>query len=115
MEDGFTIRNNHVQYVKLNKGMFLGGIMLSFINKKIALTIAAIVAILLVLEPTSGLTVTALSFPSKLVWAILGFLFSIINWGMLIMIAIGFGIGFIIKTRSVDWSEVKSFFNKEEA
>jgi len=95
--------------------MFLGGIMLSFINKKVTFIIAAIVAVLLVLEPTSGLTVTALSLPSKLVWAILGLLFSIVNWGMLILIAIGFGIGFIIKTRSIDWSEVKGFFNKEEA
>jgi hypothetical protein len=53
--------------------------------------------------------------PSKLVWAILGLLFSVINWGMLIMIIGGFAIGFIIKTRTIEWSEVKSFFNKEEA
>jgi hypothetical protein len=95
--------------------MFLGGIMFSFISKKVTLVIAAIVAVLLVLEPTSGLTVTALSLPSKLVWAILGLLFSVINWGMLIMIIGGFAIGFIIKTRTIEWSEVKSFFNKEEA
>jgi hypothetical protein len=95
--------------------MFLGGIMLSFINKKVVLIVAAIVAVLLVLEPTSGLTVTALSLPSKLVWAILGLLFSIINWGMLILIIIGFGIGFIVKTRSVDWDVVKAYFRSEEA
>jgi hypothetical protein len=95
--------------------MFLGGLMFSFISKKVTLVIAAIVAVLLVLEPTSGLTVTALSLPSKLVWAILGLLFSVINWGMLIMIIGGFAIGFIIKTRTIEWSEVKSFFNKEEA
>ena len=89
--------------------------MFSFISKKVTLVIAAIVAVLLVLEPTSGLTVTALSLPSKLVWAILGLLFSVINWGMLIMIIGGFAIGFIIKTRTIEWSEVKSFFNKEEA
>lgn len=89
--------------------------MFSFISKKVVFTIAAIVAVLLVLEPTSGLTVTALSLPSKLVWAILGLLFSIINWGMLILIAIGFGIGFIIKTSSVEWSDIKAYFNKEEA
>lgn len=89
--------------------------MLSFINKKIALTIAAIVAVLLVLEPTTDITVTALSLPGKLVWAIMGLLFSIVNWGMLVMIAIGFAVAFIAKTSSVDWSDVKSFFNKEEA
>jgi len=115
MEDGFTIRNNHVQYVKLNKGMFLGGIMLSFISKKVTFIVAAIVAVLLVLEPTTDLTMAALRLPSKFVWMLLGLLFSIVSWGMLILIAIGFGIGFIIKTRTIDWSEVKGFFNKEEA
>ena len=89
--------------------------MFSFINKRVTFIVAAIVAVLLVLEPTSGLTVAVLSSPSKLAWAIVGLLFSIINWGMLIMIAIGFGIGFIIKTRSVDWDVVKAYFNKEEA
>lgn len=95
--------------------MFLGGIMLSFINKKIALTIAAIVAVLLVLEPTTNVTVAALRLPGKLVWTLLGLLFSIVNWGMLVMIVIGFAVTFIIKTRSVDWSGVKAYFNKEEA
>lgn len=89
--------------------------MLSFISKKVVLIIAAIVAVLLVLEPTSGLTVTALSLPGKLVWAILGFLVGIINWPMLILIAIGFGIGFIVKTRSVDWDAMKAYFRSEEA
>ena len=89
--------------------------MFSFISKKVVLTIAAIVAVLLVLEPTTNVTMAALRLPSKLVWTLLGLLFSIVNWGMLILIAIGFGIGFIIKTSSVDWSDVKSFFNKEEA
>ena len=89
--------------------------MFSLINKRVTFIVAAIVAVLLVLEPTSGLTVVVLSFPSKVAWMLLGLLFSIVNWPMLIMIAIGFGIGFIIKTRSVDWSEVKAFFNKEEA
>ena len=95
--------------------MFLGGIMFSFINKKIVLTIAAIVAVLLVLEPTTNITMAALRLPSKLVWTLLGLLFSIVNWGMLILIAIGFGIGFIIKTSSVDWSDVKAYFRSEEA
>ena len=89
--------------------------MFSFINKKVVFIVAAIVAVLLVLEPTTDITMAVLRLPSKFVWMLLGLLFSIVNWGMLVLIAIGFGIGFIIKTRSVDWSEVKSFFNKEEA
>jgi hypothetical protein len=73
MEDGFTIRNNHVQYVKLNKGMFLGGIMLSFIknNKYFALIL------LLVFTPTS-----------KVVFGLLGLVSGFINWGLLILVAI---------------------------
>ena len=89
--------------------------MFSFISKKVVLTIAAIVAVLLVLEPTTNVTMAALRLPSKLVWTLLGLLFSIVNWGMLILIAIGFGIGFIIKTSSVDWSDVKAYFRSEEA
>jgi hypothetical protein len=89
--------------------------MFSFISKKVVLIVAAIVAVLLVLEPTSGLTVTALSLPSKLVWAIVGFTFSIINWGVLVMIVIGFTITYLAKTRTIDWDVVKGFFNKEEA
>lgn len=89
--------------------------MLSFINKRVTFIVAAIVAVLLVLEPTSGLTVAILSLPGKLVWMILGLVFSIIDWGMLVMIAIGFAVAFTVKTRSVDWSEVKGLFNKEEA
>ena len=73
MEDGFTIRNNHVQYVKLNKGMFLGGIMLSFIksNKYFALIL------LLVFTPTS-----------KVVFGLLGVVSGFVNWGLLILIAL---------------------------
>jgi hypothetical protein len=73
MEDGFTIRNNHVQYVKLNKGMFLGGIMLQFIknNKYFALVL------LLVFTPTS-----------KVVFGLLGLVSGFINWGLLILVAI---------------------------
>ena len=89
--------------------------MLLFINKRVTFIVAAIVAVLLVLEPTSGLTVVVLSFPSKLVWTILGFLVGIINWPMLILIIIGFGIGFVVKTRSVDWDVVKAYFRSEEA
>jgi len=73
MEDGFTIRNNHVQYVKLNKGMFLGGIMLSFIKQyKYALLIA-----LLVFTPTS-----------KVVFGVFGIAAGFINWGLLILVGI---------------------------
>jgi len=73
MEDGFTIRNNHVQYVKLNKGMFLGGIMLQFIknNKYFALVL------LLVFTPTS-----------KLVFGVFGIAAGFINWGLLILVGI---------------------------
>jgi hypothetical protein len=115
MEDGFTIRNNHVQYVKLNKGMFLGGIMLSFINKKVIFAVAVVVAVLLVLEPTTDITMAVLRLPSKAAWMILGFVFSIINWPVLIMMVSGFAIGFVIKTRTIDWDVVKAYFNKEEA
>jgi hypothetical protein len=73
MEDGFTIRNNHVQYVKLNKGMFLGGIMFEVIKKyKYALLI-----LLLVFTPTS-----------KIVFGILGIASGFVNWGLLILVAI---------------------------
>jgi hypothetical protein len=95
--------------------MFLGGIMLSFINKKVVFIIAAIVAVLLVLEPTTDITVAVLSIPSKLAWAIVGFTFSIINWGVLVMMVIGFTVAFVIKTRTIDWDVVKAYFNKEEA
>jgi hypothetical protein len=95
--------------------MFLGGIMFSFINKKVVFIVAAIVAVLLVLEPTTDITMAVLRLPSKFVWMLLGLLFSIVNWGMLVLIAIGFGIGFIIKTRSVDWDTVKAYFRSEEA
>ena len=89
--------------------------MFSFINKRVTFIVAAIVAVLLVLEPTTDITVAVLSIPSKLAWAIVGFTFSIINWGVLVMIVIGFAIGFVIKTRTIDWDVVKAYFNKEEA
>ena len=89
--------------------------MFSFISKKVAFIIAAIVAVLLVLEPTTDLTVAVLSGPSKLAWAIVGFVFSIINWGVLSMMAIGFAVAFIARTRSIDWSQIKAYFRSEEA
>ena len=88
---------------------------MSFINKKVIFAVAVAVAVLLVLEPTTDITMAVLRLPSKAAWMILGFVFSIINWGMLILIVIGFGIGFIVKTRSVDWDAVKAYFRSEEA
>ena len=89
--------------------------MFQSISKKVTFIVAAIVTMLLVLEPTTDLTVAVLSFPSKAVWAILGFVLSIVNWPMAVMIASGFAIGFIVKTRTIDWDAVKGLFNKEEA
>ncbi len=84
------------------------------INNKAILVMVALLAVLLVLEPTSDLVVTIVSLPFQVIKMVLGFVFSIINWGMLVMVAIGFTVAFIAKTRSVDWLQVKSFFNKEE-
>ena len=97
MEDGFTIRNNHVQYVKLNKGMFLGGIMLSFIknNKYFALIL------LLVFTPTS-----------KLVFGILGIASGFINWGLLILVALVV-VGIKLNSR-FDFSGFNPFQSDEE-
>ena len=89
--------------------------MFKSISKKVTFTVGLVVAILLVLKPTTDLTVAVLSMPSKAAWMILGFVFSIINWPVLIMMVIGFAVAFVIKTRTIEWSEIKSFFNKEEA
>ena len=83
------------------------------ISKKVAFIVALVIAVLLVLEPTTDLTVAVLSFPSKVAWTVLGFLVGIINWPVLVMMVIGFAIGFIIKTRTIDWDVVKAYFNKE--
>ena len=83
------------------------------ISKKVTFIVASVVAILLVLEPTTDLTVAVLSLPIKAVWAILGFVLSIVNWPMLVMVAIGFTVAFIAKTRTIDWVGVKAYFNKE--
>jgi hypothetical protein len=89
--------------------------MFQSISKKVTFIVAVVVAVLLVLEPTTDLTMAALRLPSKFVWMLLSLLFSIVNWPVLIMMVIGFTVAFVVKTRTVDWSEVKSFFNKEEA
>ena len=89
--------------------------MFSFISKKAIFAVAVAVAVLLVLEPTTDATMAVLRLPSKAAWMILGFVFSIINWPVLVMMAIGFAVAFVVKTRSIDWSEVKAYLNKEEA
>ena len=87
--------------------------MFQSISKKVTFIVAAIVTVLLVLEPTTALTVAVLSMPGKAVWMLLGLLLSIINWPMMAMIAIGFAVAFIARTRTVDWSQIKALFNKE--
>ena len=89
--------------------------MFSFISKKAIFAVAVAVAVLLVLEPTTDVTMAVLRLPSKAAWMILSFVFSIVNWGMLIMIIGGFAIGFVIKTRTIDWDAVKAYFRSEEA
>ena len=89
--------------------------MFSFISKKAIFVVAVAVAVLLVLEPTTDVTMAVLRLPSKAAWMILGFVFSIINWPVLAMMVIGFAVTFTIKARSFDWDVVKAYFNKEEA
>jgi len=93
--------------------MFLGGIMFGN-NNKITLVVTSILCVLLVLEPTSDLTVGIISLPIKIVRAILGFGLGIVNWPMLIVISISAGVTFVAKTRTVDWAEVRNFFRSEE-
>lgn len=85
------------------------------INNKITLVVTSILCVLLVLEPTSDLTVGIISLPIKMVRAILGFGLGIVNWPMLMVVSIGAGVAFVAKTRTVDWAEVKAFFRSEEA
>ena len=106
-------RNNHVRYVKPDKNMFLGGIMFG-INNKITLVVTSVLCVLLVLEPTSDLTVGIISLPFKAIRMILGFGISVINWPMLVVILISAGVAFMVRTRTVDWAEVKAFFRSEE-
>ena len=106
-------RNNHVRYVKPDKNMFLGGIMFA-INSKITLVVTSIICVLLVLEPTTDVTVAIIGFPFVIVRAILSFGFGIVNWPMLVVILISAGVAFLVRTRTVDWAEVKAFFRSEE-
>jgi len=77
--------------------------------------VTAIICALLVLEPTSELTVGIISLPIKAFFTILGFGFGLVNWPMLTVVVIGAGIAFVAKTRTVDWTVVKSFFRSEES
>jgi len=84
------------------------------INKKITLVVTFILCVLLVLEPTSDLTVGIISLPIKMVRMMLSFGISVINWPMLVVVSISAGVAFVIRTRTVDWAEVKTFFRSEE-
>lgn len=84
------------------------------INNRITFVVAAVLAGLLVLKPTSGLVVTIVSLPFQLIKMVLGFVLGIINWPMLAMIAIGFTIAYLAKTRYVNWTYIKGLFSSEE-
>ena len=84
-------------------------------NSKITLVVTSVLCGLLVLEPTSDLTVAIIGFPFKAIRMILGFGISVINWPMLVVILISAGVAFVARTRTVDWAEVKAFFRSEEA
>lgn len=84
------------------------------INNRITFVVAAVLARLLVLKPTSGLVVTIVSLPFQLIKMVLGFVLGIINWPMLAMIAIGFTIAYLAKTRYVNWTYIKGLFSSEE-
>lgn len=85
-----------------------------FGNNKVTLVVTAILCGLLVLEPTSDLTVGIISLPIKVVRAILGFGLGIVNWPMLMVVSISAGIAFVAKTRTVDWAVIRDFFRSEE-
>jgi len=89
--------------------------MFEVISKKVTFIVAAIVAVLLVLEPTSGLVVTIVSLPIQITRMVLGFVLGIINWGMLVMVGLGFTVAYLARTRTIDWAYLKGLFNKEEA
>jgi len=106
-------RNPHVRYVKPGKNMFPGGIM-NAINNRITFVVAAVLSVLLVLKPTSGLVVTIISLPIQITRMVLGFVLGIINWPMLVVVAIGFTIAYLGKTRYVNWTYIKGLFSSEE-
>ena len=84
------------------------------INNKAILVMVAVLSVLLVLEPTSGLVVTIVSLPIQITRMVLGFVLGIINWPMLVVVAIGFTIAYLGKTRYVNWTYLKGLFSNEE-
>ncbi len=89
--------------------------MFEVISKKAILVMVAVLSILLVLEPTSGLVVTIVSLPIQITRMVLSFVLGIINWPMLVMVGLGFTVVYLAKTRTIDWAYLKGLFNKEEA
>ena len=84
------------------------------INNRITFVVAAVLAVLLVLEPTSDLVVTIVSLPIQITRMILSFVFGIINWSMLVMVGLGFTVAYVAKTRYVNWTYLKNLFSNEE-
>jgi len=84
------------------------------INNRITFVVAAVLAVLLVLEPTSDLVVTIVSLPIQITRMVLGFVLGIIDWPMLVMVAIGFTVAYVAKTRYVNWTYIKGLFNNKE-
>jgi len=84
------------------------------INNKITLVVTSVLCVLLVLEPTSDVTVGIISLPFVIARKMLGFGFGIVNWPMFLVISISAGVAFVARTRTVDWAEVKAFFRSEE-
>ena len=84
------------------------------INNRITFVVAAVLSVLLVLKPTSGLVVKIISLPIQITRMVLGFVLGIINWPMLVVVAIGFTIAYLGKTRYVNWTYLKGLFSNEE-
>lgn len=84
------------------------------INNKVTLVVTSVLCLLLVLEPTSDLTVAIIGFPFKVIRMILGFSFGIVNWPMFLVISISAGVAFVARTRTVDWAVIKDYFRSEE-
>ena len=84
------------------------------INSKITLVVTSIICVLLVLEPTSDITVGIISLPFVAFRKMLGFGISIIDWPMLVVVGISAGVAFVARTRTVDWGAVKDYFRSEE-
>lgn len=84
------------------------------INSKITLVVTSVLCALLILEPTSDVTVGIISLPFVAVRAILGFGLGIINWPMFLVISISASVAFVARTRTVDWAVIKDYFRSEE-